>query len=115
MEAAHRQFEANVFGYARFMQAVLPHMREQRSGRIVNIASVLGKISIPGYDWYAASKHAVETLSNTLRSEVMGFGIDVAVIGFDKNGICSQAVGAAQDRRTSTCLPETSLLAFTTF
>lgn len=80
MEAAHRQFEVNVFGYARFMQAVLPHMREQRSGRIVNIASVLGRMSIPGYGWYAASKHAVEALSNTLRGEVMGFGIDVVVI-----------------------------------
>ncbi len=80
MEAAHQQFEVNVFGYARFMQAVLPHMRAQKSGCIINIASILGKISIPGFGWYAASKHAVEALSETLRSEVMKFGIRVVVI-----------------------------------
>ena len=80
MEAAHAQFEVNVFGYARFMQAVLPHMREQKSGCIVNIASILGKISIPGFGWYTASKHAVEALSETVRSEVMQQGIHVVVI-----------------------------------
>ena len=71
MEAAHQQFEVNFFGYARFMQAVLPHMRAQKSGCIINITSILGKISIPGFGWYAASKHAVEALSETLRGEVM--------------------------------------------
>ncbi|GJL74043.1 MAG TPA: short-chain dehydrogenase/reductase [Nitrosomonas sp.] len=80
MEAAHEQFEVNVFGYARFMQAVLPHMRSQQAGCIINIASILGRITIPGFGWYAASKHAVEALSETLRSEVMKFGIKVIVI-----------------------------------
>lgn len=80
MEAAHEQFEVNVFGYARFMQAVLPHMRAQKSGSIINIASILGQISIPGFGWYAASKHAVEALSESLRGEVMKFGISVVVI-----------------------------------
>ena len=80
MEAAHQQFEVNVFGYARFMQAVLPHMRQQKSGRIINITSILGRVPIPGFGWYTASKHAVEALSETLRSEVMGSGIDVVVI-----------------------------------
>lgn len=80
MEAAHYQFEVNVFGYARFMQAVLPYMREQKSGCIVNISSVLGKIAIPGFAWYAASKHAVEALSDALRGEVKAFGIDVIII-----------------------------------
>lgn len=80
MEAAHQQFEVNVFGYARFMQAVLPYMREQKSGSIVNIASTLGKITIPGFGWYAASKHAVEALSEALRGEVLEFGINVVVI-----------------------------------
>ncbi len=80
MEAAHEQFEVNVFGYARFMQAVLPHMRTQKSGCIVNIASILGRISIPGFGWYTASKHAVEALSETLRNEVMQYGINVVVI-----------------------------------
>ena len=67
MEAAHRQFEVNVFGYTHFIQAVLPHMREQRSGCIVNISSILGKIALPGFGWYAASKHAVEALSESPR------------------------------------------------
>ncbi|MEK6596632.1 MAG: SDR family NAD(P)-dependent oxidoreductase [Pseudomonadota bacterium] len=80
MEAAHHQFEVNVFGYARFMQAVLPYMREQKSGRIVNISSILGKIALPGFGWYAASKHAVEALSESLRGEAKAFGIDVTVI-----------------------------------
>lgn len=80
MEAAHRQFEVNLFGYARFMQAVLPHMREQKSGSIVNIVSALGKISVPGFGWYAATKHAIEALTDALRSEVMEFGIKVVLI-----------------------------------
>src|SRR6476620_4868719 len=80
MEAAHHQFEVNVFGYARFMQAVLPHMREQKSGCIINIVSALSRISIPGFGWYAASKHAIEALTDALRGEVMKFGIDVVLI-----------------------------------
>lgn len=80
MEAAHRQFEVNVFGYARFMQAVLPQMRAQKSGHIVNITSVMGKISTPGFGWYAASKHAIEALTDAVRGEVMDHGIDVVLI-----------------------------------
>lgn len=80
MEAAHRQFEVNVFGYARFMQAVLPQMRAQKSGYIVNVTSAVGKMTIPGFGWYTASKHALEALSETLRGEVMAFGINVVVI-----------------------------------
>jgi NAD(P)-dependent dehydrogenase (short-subunit alcohol dehydrogenase family) len=80
MEAAHRQFEVNVFGYARFMQAVLPYMREQKSGCIINIVSALSRVSIPGFGWYAASKHAIEALTDALRGEVMKFGIDVVLI-----------------------------------
>jgi len=80
MEAARQQFEVNVFGYACFMQEVLPYMRTQKSGCIINISSILGRISIPGFGWYAASKHAIEALSETLRGEVMKFGINVVVI-----------------------------------
>lgn len=80
MEDAHHQFEVNVFGYARFMQAVLPHMRVQKSGCIINISSILGKIAIPGFGWYAASKHAIEALSESLRGEVKNLGIDIVVI-----------------------------------
>tara|TARA_R110002073_G_scaffold81001_7_gene194639 strand:- start:181 stop:996 length:816 start_codon:yes stop_codon:yes gene_type:complete len=80
MEAAHHQFEVNIFGYARMMHAVIPHMRMQKSGCIINISSILGSIAIPGFGWYAASKHAVEALSEALRGEVKEFGIDVVVI-----------------------------------
>lgn len=80
MEAAHYQFEVNVFGYARFMHAVLPQMRKQKSGCIVNISSILGQIALPGFGWYAASKHAIEALSESLRGEVKALGIDVVVI-----------------------------------
>ncbi len=80
MEAAHRQFEVNIFGYARFMQAVLPHMRGRKSGHIVNITSAMGKISTPGFGWYAASKHAMEALTEAVRGEVMEFGIKVVLI-----------------------------------
>lgn len=80
MEAAQHQFSVNLFGYARFMQAALPHMRAQSSGCIINISSILGRIAIPGFGWYAASKHAIEALSEALRGEVKEFGIDVVVI-----------------------------------
>ena len=80
MEAAHQQFEVNVFGYARFIQSVLPQMRKQGSGKIINISSILGRIAIPGFGWYSASKHAIEALSESLRSEVLELGIDVVVI-----------------------------------
>lgn len=80
IEDAHKQFEVNVFGYARFMRAVIPHMREQKSGCIVNIASVLSRISVPGFGWYAASKYAIEALTDALRGEVIEFGINVVLI-----------------------------------
>ena len=70
MEAAHYQFEVNVFGYARFMHAVLPQMRKQESGCIVNISSILGQSALPGFGCYAASKHAIESLSESVRGVV---------------------------------------------
>ncbi len=80
MEEAHRQFEANVFGLARVTKAVLPHMRRKKSGTIINMSSVVGKVSSPMIGWYGASKHAVEALSGALRAEVKGFGIKVVLI-----------------------------------
>lgn len=80
MELAYYQFEVNVFAYARFMQAVLPHMRQEKSGCIINISSVLGKFAVPGFGWYAASKHAVEALSEAVRGEVRNLGIEVIMI-----------------------------------
>jgi NAD(P)-dependent dehydrogenase (short-subunit alcohol dehydrogenase family) len=80
MEQVRRQFETNVFGLVRLTQLVLPGMRRQRWGKIVNLSSMGGKLTFPGGGFYHASKHAVEALSDALRFEVRGFGIDVIVI-----------------------------------
>lgn len=77
---AQSLFDTNVFGILRTMQAVLPYMRAQRSGRIVNISSVLGFIPAPYMGLYAASKHAVEGLSESLDHEVRQFGIRVILV-----------------------------------
>lgn len=77
---AKYQFEVNIFGLARLTQLVLPHMRAQRSGRIINISSIGGRIGEPHGAWYHATKFAVEGLSDSLRMEVKEFGIDVIVI-----------------------------------
>jgi NAD(P)-dependent dehydrogenase (short-subunit alcohol dehydrogenase family) len=73
-------FDTNVFGVLRTSQAVLPHMREQRSGRIVNVSSVLGFLPAPYMGLYSASKHAIEGLSETLDHEVRRFGIRVVLV-----------------------------------
>lgn len=80
MDEARRQFEVNVFGLVRMIQLVLPTMREQGSGTVVNISSMGGRIWMPIGGWYHATKHALEVLSDTLRLEVRPFGIDVVVI-----------------------------------
>ena len=80
IDEARRQFEVNVFGLARLTQLVLPHMRAQRSGTIINISSIGGRFTTLLGGWYHASKHAVEALSDALRMETAPFGIDVAVI-----------------------------------
>ena len=77
---ARYQMEVNVFGLARLSQLVIPHMREQRSGKIVNITSIGGKIVTPFGAWYHASKFAVEALSDAMRMELRPFGVDVIVI-----------------------------------
>jgi NAD(P)-dependent dehydrogenase (short-subunit alcohol dehydrogenase family) len=80
MELVRRQFETNVFGLVRMCQLVLPGMRRQRWGRIVNISSVGGKVTFPGGGFYHATKHAVEALSDALRFEVGGFGVHVSIV-----------------------------------
>jgi NAD(P)-dependent dehydrogenase (short-subunit alcohol dehydrogenase family) len=79
-EEARRQFDVNIFGLARLTQLVLPAMRAQRSGRIINVSSIGGKFGQPFGSWYHASKFAVEGLSDSLRMELHPFGIDVVVI-----------------------------------
>jgi NAD(P)-dependent dehydrogenase (short-subunit alcohol dehydrogenase family) len=74
------QFDTNVFGLFAMTRAVLPLMREQRTGNIINITSVAGLIGYPGSGYYAASKHAVEGWSDALRAEVLPLGIGVTCV-----------------------------------
>lgn len=80
LDDARYQFEVNLFGLARLTQAVLPHMRTQGFGKIVNLSSMGGKIYFPLGTWYHATKHALEGWSDALRLEVAPFGIDVIII-----------------------------------
>ena len=80
IEEAKRQFEVNLFGLARITQLVLPIMRKQGSGRIVNISSMGGKIYTPFGAWYHATKFAVEGWSDCLRIELKQFGFDVVLV-----------------------------------
>jgi NAD(P)-dependent dehydrogenase (short-subunit alcohol dehydrogenase family) len=80
MDSVRRQFETNVFGLMRMCQLVLPGMRKAGEGRIVNISSMGGKLVFPGGGVYHATKHAVEAISDALRFEVAGFGVDVVII-----------------------------------
>lgn len=80
MEEARKQLEVNVFGLARLTQLVIPHMRQQGSGRIVNLASIAGKLALYFGGWYHVSKFAVEGFSDALRMELKPFGIDVVII-----------------------------------
>ena len=75
-----RQFETNVFGLVRMCQLALPGMREQRWGRIINISSMGANLVFPGGGVYHATKYAVNALSDALRFEVKGFGVDVVTI-----------------------------------
>jgi NAD(P)-dependent dehydrogenase (short-subunit alcohol dehydrogenase family) len=96
LDAVRRQFETNVFGLVRMTQLVLPGMREQGWGKIVNVSSMGGRLTFPGGGHYHATKHAVEAISDALRFEVRGFGIDVIVIepGLIKTRFGEAAVGS---------------------
>lgn len=77
---AKNQLEINLFGAARLIQLVLPQMRTNKYGKIINVSSIGGKVGLPMGVWYHASKFAIEGLSDSLRNEVRQFGIDVIVI-----------------------------------
>ncbi|MET9244800.1 oxidoreductase [Nonomuraea sp. NPDC003709] len=96
MDEARDQFEVNVFGAARLTQLVLPHMRAQRSGTIVNITSMGGKIYTSLGAWYHATKFALEAISDCLRMEVKPFGIDVVVV--EPGGVKSEWGGIAAQK-----------------
>jgi NAD(P)-dependent dehydrogenase (short-subunit alcohol dehydrogenase family) len=80
LEAVRRQFETNVFGLVRLTQLVLPKMRAQGWGKIVNVGSMGGRLSFPGGGHYHATKHALEAISDAMRFELRGFGIDVVLL-----------------------------------
>lgn len=80
MEDARNQLDVNLFGMGRMVQLVLPAMRAQHSGRIINVASLAGRIHMPFGAWYHATKFAVEGWSDALRYEVQPFGIKVSII-----------------------------------
>jgi len=80
LDAVRRQFETNVFGLIRMCQLVMPGMREQHFGKIVNVGSMGGRLTFPGGGLYHASKYAIEAISDAMRFEVSGFGVDVILI-----------------------------------
>jgi NAD(P)-dependent dehydrogenase (short-subunit alcohol dehydrogenase family) len=110
IDEARRQFEVNVFGLARLVQLVVPHMREQKSGRIINISSIGGKFYEPLGAWYHATKFAVEGLSDSLRLELAPFGIDVVIVEpgpiitewntIARDGLLEQSKGGAYEERS---------------
>ena len=96
LDDVRRQFETNVFGLLRMCQLVLPGMRRQGHGRIVNVSSMGGKLTFPGGGIYHATKHAVEAISDAMRFEVRGFGVEVSVIepGLIKTNFAETSVGS---------------------
>ena len=99
MESVRRQFETNVFGLLRLTQLVLPGMRKQGWGKVVNMSSMGANFVFPGGGFYHATKYAVDAISDALRFEVKGFGIDVIIIqpGLIKTEFGHAAVGAVPD------------------
>jgi NAD(P)-dependent dehydrogenase (short-subunit alcohol dehydrogenase family) len=79
-EQVHRQFDVNVYGPHRLVRAVLPHMRRQEDGTIVNVSSVVGRVSFPGAGVYAGSKFAVEAMTDALRNEVAEYDVDAVLV-----------------------------------
>lgn len=94
IQKVRQQFETNVFGLVRLTQLVLPGMRAQRWGRVINLSSMGGKLVFPGGGFYHATKYAVEAISDALRFEVRGFGVSVVLIepGLIKSGFSEAAV-----------------------
>ncbi|WP_215588235.1 oxidoreductase [Bacillus mycoides] len=80
VEEYRKQFETNLFGAISITQLILPYMRKQKSGKIINISSISGQVGFPGLSPYVSSKYALEGWSESLRLEVKPFGIDVALL-----------------------------------
>jgi len=99
IDEVRRQFETNVFGLVRLTQLVLPAMRAQQFGKIVNVSSMGANFTFPGGGFYHATKYALEAISDALRFEVKAFGIDVVVIqpGLIRTGFGDAAVASMGD------------------
>jgi NAD(P)-dependent dehydrogenase (short-subunit alcohol dehydrogenase family) len=99
LDEVRRQFETNVYGLLRMCQLVLPAMRREGRGRIVNVSSMGGKLTFPGGGIYHATKYAVEAISDALRFEVRGFGVHVSVIepGLIKTNFAETAVDSVSE------------------
>ena len=100
-EEVRRIFEVNVFGAENCIRAVLPQMREQRSGRILITTSVVAHVSLVGLGWYSATKQAMKAVANALRQETRWLGIRVSTIepGTSKTGFGSVAFGLLESGR----------------
>ncbi len=97
-DAVQHQFQTNVFGLLDVTRAFLPRMRERRSGRIVNISSVVGRVVFPGMGVYSATKYALEALSDALRMELAPFGVAVVLI---EPGFVKTDIGDASQRQAA--------------
>ena len=116
IDEARRQFEVNVFGLARLVQLVVPHMRDQKSGRIINISSIGGKFYEPLGAWYHATKFAVEGFSDSLRLELAPFGIHVVIVEpgpiitewntIARDSLVETSRGGAYEERSLACPPD---------
>jgi short-subunit dehydrogenase len=80
LRSIQAMYDVNVYGVIRMNQQVIPYMRVKRQGRIIQIASLVSHVSIPGISHYAATKHALRSMTESLRSEIRPFGIDVVQI-----------------------------------
>ncbi len=98
----HEQFDVNVYGPHRLIRAVLPGMRRERDGTILNVSSVAGRVSFPGGGVYCGSKFAIEAMSDALRNEVREYGIDVVVVepGPVKTGFSDRVARETDPERT---------------
>jgi NAD(P)-dependent dehydrogenase (short-subunit alcohol dehydrogenase family) len=97
-EAVQHQFQTNVFGLLDVTRAFLPKMRERGSGRIINVSSVVGRVAFPGMGVYAATKFALEALSDALRMELAPFGVSVVLV---EPGFVKTDIGDASQRQAA--------------
>lgn len=99
LDRLRQQFETNVFGLVAVSQAFIPYMRSRKQGRIINISSVVGKVSIPLMGSYTATKYAVESISDVMRVELANAGIQVVIVapGSIQTNFGSTLIGTVQD------------------